>query len=162
MKTGTTSTDEAACLCKPCEDKRFLFCECLRVMAGGIGHAKKTIQRRIIRMPDNFITDLRQLMSKLRQSPEVAKELTPLQHRILKSHRLPLRYFTKSIGGSEARTFLSAKRRLDGNRVPLAQAIGRLLASNSKFVNDYVNDMTAHPRPYINNDNNSDDECDGA
>jgi hypothetical protein len=129
-----------ACSCETCEQKRTLFSTCINEMAGGIGHAKKTMQRRISTMPENFISDLRQLLRHLRQSPEVAKQLTPLQQRILKAHRLPLRRFT----AHDPRLLLLTKRRVDGSRIPLAQAIGSLLGSNSKLIKDYVNAMESH------------------
>lgn len=129
-----------ACTCDTCQQKRTLFTHCLEDMAGGIGRHKKTMQRSINNMPENFLADLRQLLKKLRYSPEVAKQLTPLQQSILKSHRLPLRRFTMT----DPRSLLLAKRRVDGNLVSLAQAIGCLLTSNSKLINDYVNGMEAH------------------
>lgn len=98
------------------------------------------MHRRIHAMPENFINDLRQLLTHLRRSPEAAKDLTPLQREIIQSHRLPLRRFT----AHQPRELLSTKRRVGNARVPLAQAIGWLLSDNPKLIEHYVKSIHAH------------------
>ena len=89
-------------------------------------------------MPENFLHDLRQLLKHLRQSPRA--KLSPQQHRILQAHRFPLRRFTLH----DPRLILAAKRRVDGQLIPLAQAIGSLLSSNPAWLESYVNSIQAH------------------
>ena len=126
------------CQCEPCLQKRSLFTECLHDLAGGIRQTKKKTLKSISAMPENFIHDLRQLLMRLRQSPNA--QLTPQQLRILQAHRLPLRRFTMH----DPRQLLAVKRRVDGQLIPLAQAIGYLLSSNPKFIDRFVGSIEAH------------------
>ena len=127
-----------SCQCEKCHQKRALFTQCLEDMTGGIGRTKKKIAKNIKMMPENFLYDLRQLLKHLRQSPHA--NLTPQQRRILQAHRLPLRRFTVH----DPRELLGAKRRVDGQSIPLAQAIGWLLSSNPAWMKNYVKQIEAH------------------
>ena len=89
-------------------------------------------------MPENFLHDLRQLLKQLRQSPNA--KLTLQQQQILQAHRLPLRRFTVH----DPRLMLATKRRVNGQLIPLAQAIGLLLVNNPKLMENYVNAIEAH------------------
>ena len=128
----------SSCQCEKCHQKRALFTQCLQDMSGGMGRTKKKIVKNVRLMPENFIYDLRQLLKQLRQSPHA--KLTPHQRRILQAHRLPLRRFTVH----DPRELLSTKRRVDGQSIPLVQAIGSLLSSNPAWMKHYVNQMEAH------------------
>ena len=128
----------SSCQCEHCHQKRALFTQCLQELTGGIGRTKKKIAKTIQMMPENFLYDLRQLLKHLRQSPHV--KLTPQQRRILQAHRLPLRRFTVH----DPRELLGAKRRVDGQSIPLAQAIGRLFSTNPGWMENVVNRMEAH------------------
>ena len=128
----------APCQCEKCHQKRALFTHCLQDMTGGIGRTKKKILKNINIMPENFLHDLRQLLKQLRQSPNA--KLTPQQQQILQAHRLPLRRFTVH----DPRLLLATKRRVNGQLIPLAQAIGLLLVNNPKLMENYVNDIEAH------------------
>ena len=128
----------SSCQCEKCHQKRTLFTQCLQDITGGIGRTKQKIAKSINMMPENFLQDLRQLLKRLRQSPQV--KLTPQQRQILQAHRLPLRRFTVH----DPRLLLATKRRIDGRLVPLAQAIGVLLSSNPNIMNHYINGIEAH------------------
>lgn len=128
-----------ACQCEECIQKRSIFTQCLHDMAGGIGRTKKKALKSIGAMPENFINDLRRLLTRLRQSPDT--KLTPKQFQILQAHRLPLRRFTMY----DPRQMLAVKRRVGGNLIPLAQAIGHLLSSsNPKLVEKLIANIEAH------------------
>ena len=127
-----------ACQCEKCNQKRTLFSQCLEDMTGGIGRTKKKIMRNIKMMPENFLHDLRELLKHLRQSPRA--KLSPHQHRILQAHRFPLRRFTLH----DPRLILASKRRVDGQLIPLAQAIGSLLSNNPAWLESYLNSIQAH------------------
>lgn len=126
------------CQCEKCHQKRALFTQCLQDMTGGMGRTKKRILKSINIMPENFLHDLRQLLKQLRQSPNA--KLTSQQQQILQAHRLPLRRFTVH----DPRLLLATKRRVNGQLVPLAQAIGQLLVSNPNLMQNYVNSIKAH------------------
>ena len=126
------------CQCEKCHQKRALFTQCLQDMTGGMGRTKKKILKNINIMPENFLHDLRQLLKQLRQSPNA--KLTPQQQQILQAHRLPLRRFTVH----DPRLLLATKRRVNGQLIPLAQAIGQLLVSNPNLMQNYVNGIEAH------------------
>ena len=128
----------ASCQCEKCHQKRALFTQCLEDMTGGMGRTKRKILKNINIMPENFLHDLRQLLKQLRQSPNA--KLTPHQQRILQAHRLPLRRFTVH----DPRQLLATKRRVNGQLIPLAQAIGLLLVSNPTLMEKYVNTIEAH------------------
>ena len=128
----------APCQCEKCDQKRALFTQCLQGMTGGIGRSKKRILKNINIMPENFLQDLRQLLKHLRQSPDA--KLTQQQKQILQAHRLPLRRFTVH----DPRMMLAMKRRVNGQLMPLAQAIGLLLVNNPKLMESYINSIEAH------------------
>ena len=107
-------------------------------MTGGMGRTKKKILKNINIMPENFLHDLRQLLKQLRQSPNA--KLSSEQQRILQAHRLPLRRFTVH----DPRMMLATKRRVNGQLMPLVQAIALLLANNPKLMGNYVNGIEAH------------------
>ena len=126
------------CQCEKCHQKRALFTQCLQDMTGGMGRTKKRILKNINIMPENFLHDLRQLLKQLRQSPNA--KLTPQQQQILQAHRLPLRRFTMH----DPRLLLASKRRVNGQLIPLAQAIGQLLVNNPNLMQNYVNGIEPH------------------
>ena len=132
------SIDMAPCQCEQCQQKRVLFSQCLQDMTGGIGRTKKKIMKTIQMMPENFLHDLRQLLKQLRQSPRA--KLSSHQHRILQAHRFPLRRFTMH----DPRLILASKRRVGGQLIPLAQAIGSLLSNNPALMESYLNNIQAH------------------
>lgn len=127
-----------SCQCEACQQKRTLFTQCLHGMAGGIGKTKKKALKSIHAMPDNFIHDLRKLLTRLRRSPDA--KLTPQQLHILQAHRFPLRRFIMY----DPRELLAVKRRVDGHLIPLAQAIGHLLSSNPKLIKQFIDNVEAH------------------
>ena len=128
------------CQCDACQEKRSLFPQCVYDMARGIGRSKKTIMKHIGNMPENFINDLRALLSHLRRSPDAINMMTPRQRQVLQAHRLPLRRFTTH----HPRELLSVKRRIDKSLIPLAQAIGWLLNDYPKLLQRYVSELEAH------------------
>ena len=128
----------SSCQCEKCHQKRALFTQCLQDMTGGIGRTKKKIMKNIQMMPENFLHDLRHLLKHLRQSPHM--KLTPQQQHILQAHRLPLRRFTVH----DLRLLLASKRRVNGQLIPLAQAIGSLLSNNPAWMESYVKRIQAH------------------
>ena len=67
-------------------------------------------------------------------------KLTPQQQHILQAHRLPLRRFTVH----DPRLLLATKRRVNGQLIPLAQAIGSLLSNNPAWMESYVKRIQAH------------------
>lgn len=127
-----------ACQCEPCHHKRALFTQCLEDMTRGVGCTKAKIQKSIRAIPENFIHDLRQLLKRLRDSPDAT--LTRRQQRFLQAIRYPLRRFTQY----DPRQMLANKKRIDGRMMPLVQVIGKLLTENPKLMKTFINGLNAH------------------
>ena len=131
--------NETRCDCDSCCTKRSKFKDVVSILSERQGTALEKIRRNIEELPDNFIQDMRRLLTRIRRNGN-ANLLSKNQLDFFKKYKRILRNIVKP----HARDLLSYKRRYMDKNIPFAEAFGKTYIENPQAFDVILDSMNFH------------------
>ena len=127
------------CPCDQCTTKRSKFKEIVSILSNGQGTSRSKIQRNVEDIPQKFIHDMRQLLTRMRRQGNT-NLLSKNQLEFFKKYKRILRDFVRP----NERDLLARKRRYQDRNVPFAEAFGKAYLENPNAFDAILKSMIFH------------------
>ena len=127
------------CQCEHCTIKRSKFKEIVSILSDGQGTSRAKIQRNVREIPENFLSDMRKLLMRMRREGD-SNLMSKNQLEFFKKYKRLLRDFIRP----NERDLLSRKRRYLQRNIPLAEAFGKAYLENPTPFDMILKEMSFH------------------